>query len=101
MKLAYLRWIGPAIISILLSGPALAAPSLPNAAPAAATAPPGPAQGARPTPVAPTATEASSYAQREQQNRELERFRGGSMAIFAGVSVVLLLVILLVAVYLV
>ena len=101
MKLAYLRWVGPAIISILLSGPALAAASLPTAARAAATAPAGPVQGSGSAPVAPAAaTEASSYAQREQQSQALERFRGG-MAIYVGGSVVLLLVILLVALYLV
>jgi hypothetical protein len=101
MKLASLRWIVPAIISITLSGPALAAASLPAQgsarAPATATTPsPTPAPAA----TAPASSDVATYAQREQAAQELEKFRGGAGIYIGGSAVVLVLLIILLVILL-
>lgn len=95
MKLAYLRWVVPAVICITLSGPAFAAASLPTSGnartPATATSTAVAAQA----PVAATSSEAASYAQREQASQQLEQFRGGASIYIGGSALVIVLLIVL------
>ena len=94
MKLAYLRWVVPAIICITLSGPAFAAASLPTSGnartPAAATS-----TAAAPTPVRASSGDVASYAQREQASQQLEQFRGGASIYIGGSALVIVLLIVL------
>ena len=99
MKLAYLRWVAPAIICITLAGPAFGAASLPTTrpAPAATTTPastPAPAPTAS-TSLA-TAGDVSSYAERERAAQNLENFRGGATLVIGGSVLVLALLIVLI-----
>ena len=113
MSTTRLRWIGPAMITMLLSGPAFAAAGLPqDGSKSAATVPAErsplttqvakTAQPAVTTPAAASAPvdESARYAEREQQDKSLEQFKGGEgLSIYMGGSVLaiaLLLVVLLV-----
>ena len=103
MKLANLRWIAPAIISVTLAGPAFAAASLPGQGPArpvasqsapASTTPAAPSAA----PAAASSSDAASYAQREKQSQGLENFRGGATLVIGGSALVLALLIILILV---
>ena len=102
MKLANLRWIVPAIITITLSGPAFAAASLPTQSrPApAATSPASSPATAPVSAAAPAASDVASYAQREQQAQGLQNFRGGVGLYIGGSALVLVLLIVLILVLL-
>jgi hypothetical protein len=104
MSTKFLRWIGPALVTVMLSGPAMAAAGLPES-PVPITAPaPAAAQKATPTKAAPatkaaTTKAGTNYAQREQQSQGLEKFKGGEGAgiyISGSVLAIALLVVLLV-----
>ena len=99
MNLKYVRWVGPAVVAVFLSGPALAAEALPAAQPARSTpAQTVPAGATEPRPVPTTAqSDKQRYQEREQQSQGLENWEGGA-AIYIGGSVVaiaLLLVLLI------
>jgi hypothetical protein len=103
-----LRWIAPALVTLFLSGPALAAAGLPETAvPVTAPAAPAPAAPAAParttshagkTTAPKQADDSARYSQREQQAQGLEDFKGGEgFSLYVGSSVlaVALLVVLI------
>jgi hypothetical protein len=99
-----LRWIAPALVTLFLSGPALAAAGLPETAvPVTAPAAPAPVAPAKtpshPAKTAPApADDSARYSQREQQAQGLEEFKGGEgFSLYVGSSVlaVALLVVLI------
>jgi hypothetical protein len=105
-----LRWIAPALVAVFLSGPAFAAAGLPESgvpitAPAQAPAPVQTTPKPAPAPTKATATQGATedsarYAQRAQQSKDLENFKGGEgVSIYIGstvLAVALLVVLLLV-----
>jgi hypothetical protein len=106
-----LRWIAPSLVTLFLSGPALAAAGLPESAvpitaPAAPAAPAAQSHPAKPLPArttAPSTTpqqadDSARYSQREQQAQGLQDFKGGEgFSLYVGSSVlaVALLVVLI------
>jgi hypothetical protein len=107
MNTSLLRWIAPALVAVFVSGPAFAAAGLPETAvpitaPAPAQAPAQVTKSNQAPKAQPTrsAVDASAqYAQREQQSKGIENFKGGegvSLYMSSTILAVLLLVVLLV-----
>jgi hypothetical protein len=104
MSTPTLRWIAPALVTLFLSGPALAAAGLPEsgvptapAAPAPATPAPK-AKAVKTTPARKATDDSARYSQREQQAQGLEKWKGGegvSLYIGSTVLAVALVVVLL------
>ena len=102
-----LRWIAPSLVTLFLSGPALAAAGLPEtavpiSAPAAPVAPAAKSHAEKPVPARTTAPQqaddSARYSQREQQAQGLQDFKGGEgFSLYVGSSVlaVALLVVLI------
>ena len=104
MRTTLLRWIAPAVIGVMLSGPAFAGASIAQT-PAPVTAPSGSSRAAVSSAAVSTTTTTSDqvrYQEREAATAGLEGWSGGAggMSIYLGstalVVVVLLLVLLII-----
>ena len=101
MSTTFLRWIGPAVVTVMLSGPAFAAAGLPESAVPITAPAPAAVEKAKPAKATPARTTkpSTNYAQREQQSQGLEKFKGGEGAglyISGSALAVALLIVLLI-----
>lgn len=90
--------IRPATLG-LLSALALATPTIANAAPSTEVAAHVTTSEAPSAPIKASSTDASGYAQREQQDKKVANYEGGSVVVVGvsgGALVVLLLILLLI-----
>lgn len=97
MKKSLLRWISPAVVGVMLSGPAFAAAAIAKT-PTTVTAP----KAASPAPVAAAPAQSTvDYQAREAAAAGLEQWAGGAgVSIYLGGSALALVVLLLVLIVL-
>ncbi len=92
--MAIIRWTLITVLSLVWTLPASASPSAAEPTQSAPAAAESTSANVRTT--APSASEAASYAAREQQAQGLEKFQGGSVVIYVGSGVLLVAVLILV-----
>ncbi|HEY0707665.1 MAG TPA: hypothetical protein VGG33_12760 [Polyangia bacterium] len=97
MKKPLLRWISPALVGVMLSGPAFAGAAIAKTPTHATTPAQTTSQPAAPVAASTRTSDATNYQAREAASAGLEQWAGGAgVSIYLGGSALALVVLLLV-----